>query len=149
MTSELFVKTYYPLALKSEKDTGISAAFTMAQASLESGWGTQVTGDFNFFGIKADPSWKGESKLKTTHEVVHGKTITILDHFRSYPDAAAGFTDHAQFFLTNKRYSEALLVKSDPNLFADEIAKAGYATDPTYAKTLRSVIKSVEKRWQP
>lgn len=45
----------------------------------------------------------------------------------------------------NKRYAKALTVKDDYNRFFEEIAKAGYATDPNYAKTLKAVSKSITK----
>ena len=56
-----------------------------------------------------------------------------------------GFSDHSQFFLINKRYAKALLVRNDPYKFADEVAKAGYATATNYAKILKDVIKTIEK----
>jgi flagellar protein FlgJ len=37
------------------------------------------------------------------------------------------------------------MVKSDANKFIDEIALAGYATDPNYAKTLKSIVVMIEK----
>ena len=38
MTPKDFVKKYKPFALESEKKTGISHLFILAQAALESGW---------------------------------------------------------------------------------------------------------------
>ena len=144
--ADYFVKTYLPFAKQSEALTGISAVFTLAQGGTESAWGAKTTGNFNFFGIKADASWKGDIKTNVTHEFVNGKWIVINANFRSYANAADGFTDHAQFFLTNKRYAKALLVKNNANLFADAVAIAGYATDPNYNTTLKGVIKSVISR---
>ena len=51
--------------------------------------------------------------------------------------------DHTKFFFKNPRYTKALLVKYDYNKFFDEIAKAGYATDPNYANVLKSVAKII------
>lgn len=45
----------------------------------------------------------------------------------------------------NKRYAKALEVRHDPYLFADEVAKAGYATATNYAKVLKDVIRTVER----
>lgn len=36
-------------------------------------------------------------------------------------------------------------VKEDPYRFAEEVAKAGYATDPNYASSLKAVIKTIER----
>lgn len=67
------------------------------------------------------------------------------DYFRKYNTPEESFSDHANFFFRNKRYEKALLVKSDPYKFIDEIAKAGYATAPNYATVLKDVVKSIAK----
>ncbi|MGL5262334.1 MAG: glycoside hydrolase family 73 protein, partial [Bacteroides sp.] len=69
----------------------------------------------------------------------------VKDWFRRYDTPEESFTDHANFYLSNPRYAKALEVKEDPRRFADEIAKAGYATDPNYAKTLKSIIGTIER----
>ena len=51
MTKKEFIQTYKPFALESERKTGISHLFTLAQAALESSWGERGVGN-NFFGIK-------------------------------------------------------------------------------------------------
>lgn len=35
--------------------------------------------------------------------------------------------------------------QNDPLKFIDAVAKAGYATDPCYAHTLESVVKTIEQ----
>ena len=62
-----------------------------------------------------------------------------------YSTPEEGFSAHSQFFFINKRYAKALLVRNDPYKFADEVAKAGYATATNYAKILKDVIKTIEK----
>lgn len=69
----------------------------------------------------------------------------VKDWFRKYETPEESFTDHANFFFKNKRYAKALEVKHDPYKFAEEVAKAGYATAPNYANTLKSVIEKIEK----
>src|ERR1700709_1154704 len=97
MSPEAYVRFYYPFAQKSERVTGISGIFDLAQGADESAWGNKMTGDYNIFGIKADANWTGAVKFKTTHEFVNGNWIVINAPFRSYPNADAAFTDHAQF----------------------------------------------------
>ena len=157
MTPKEFIKQYKPFALESEKKTGISYLFTLAQAALESGWGERT------FGIKARPETPADKKqLLCTTEVLSsanavfpkifsikkradGKyTYSVLDWFRKYETQEECFTDHAQFFFINKRYAKALLVRSDPYKFAEEVAKAGYATAPNYADSLKKLIKTIE-----
>jgi len=146
-----------------KEKTGISYLFTLAQAALESGWGDRAVGNM-FFGVKANTATPMNKKqLLTTREVLKTNSAhfpeiisikprkdgkfdyVVKDWFRKYESPEESFTDHANFFIENKRYSNALKVKSDPNRFAEEIAKAGYATDPTYASTLKAVIKTVER----
>ncbi len=162
MTPKEFIKQYKPFALETERKTGISHLFTLAQAALESGWGERTFGNM-LFGIKARPETPADKKqlLRTTEVLssanavfpkifsikkrADGKyTYSVLDWFRKYETQEECFTDHAQFFFINKRYAKALLVRSDPYKFAEEVAKAGYATAPDYANSLKKIIKMLE-----
>lgn len=160
-----FIKTYKPFALETERKTGISHLFILAQAALESGWGERAPGNM-FFGVKAkkDTPINKKQLLRTTEvlgtpnekskfpEVISitkrtdGKYLYIVrDWFMKYDTPEECFTDHANFFFRNKRYAKALLVKSDPYKFAEEVAKAGYATAPNYAESLKKLIEEIEK----
>nr|DAD63398.1 MAG TPA: Muramidase (flagellum-specific) [Caudoviricetes sp.] len=160
-----FIKKYKHFALDTERKTGISALFILAQAGLESGWGKSVPGNM-FFGVKATKNTPKEKKqlLRTTEvlttpnekskfsEVISitkradGKYLYIVrDWFMKYDTPEECFTDHANFFFRNKRYAKALEVKADPYKFAEEVAKAGYATAPNYAESLKALIKEIEK----
>ena len=167
-----FVTTYKPYALETERKTGISHLFILAQAALESAWGTHAPSNM-FFGIKAKPNTPADDRqLLVTTEVLScdwqtyqrtpalqkfpevlsvtkrtdGKyTYKVKDWFKKYPTPEACFTDHAFLFLNNKRYAEALKVKTDPYLFAEAIARAGYATAPDYATQLKKIIKQLSK----
>lgn len=60
-----FVKTLMPYAQAAEKITQVPWIVSITIAAVESGWGKHAPGN-NFYGIKADKSWKGEvTKLKT------------------------------------------------------------------------------------
>lgn len=157
-----FVQKYLEYAQDTEAYTGISATFTLAQAALESGWGKSDVGNM-FFGVKANTATPMNKKqLITTREVLNTNSAhfpeiisikqrkdgrydyVVKDWFRKYDSPEESFTDHAKFFLENKRYAKALEYRSDPYKFAEEVAKAGYATDPNYATILKSVIKTIE-----
>ena len=56
--------------------------------------------------------------------------------FAKYESFEQSVTEHARFFLRNRRYARALQFKNDPDAFAREIHGAGYATDPHYADKL-------------
>ena len=165
MTPKDFIKQYKPFALETERKTGISHLFILAQAALETGWAKSVPGNM-FFGVKAGNETPAEEKqLLTTTEVLNSpnmkhlfpqvmsvKMLTngkwlyrVKDWFRKYDTPEECFTDHAQFFFKNKRYAKALLVRSDPYKFAEEVAKAGYATAPNDAESLKALIKEIEK----
>lgn len=166
MTPKEFIKQYKPFALETERKTGISHLFILAQAALESGWAKSVPGNM-FFGVKAgkDTPENKRQLLLTTEvlssptppkeglfvEVISVKRLSggkwlykVKDWFRKYDTPEECFTDHAQFFFKNKRYAKALEVKDDPYKFAEEVAKAGYATAPDYASSLKKLIKMIE-----
>lgn len=164
LTPSDFVATYLPFARQTEEKTGINARFILAQAALESGWGNAAPGNM-FFGVKANPETTPEARrqLLTTKEVLpHAnatfpKTISVTslstgkylyvvkDWFRKYESPEESFTDHARLFVTAKRYAKAMEKKADPYAFAEEVAKAGYATAPDYARILKSVIRTIDK----
>lgn len=163
MTQQQFVTAFKKFALETQTKTGIDARFILAQAALESGWGKSAPGNM-FFGVKASKTTPDANKqLITTREVLKTATVkfpvvisvkprkdgrfdyVVKDWFMKYDSPEQSFTQHAQFFFANKRYAKALLVKENPYAFADEIAKAGYATDPNYSQTLRKLIKTIDK----
>ena len=161
MTPKEYILTYRKAATSAESQFGISADFLLAQTALESGWGSKAPG-FNFGGIKDTDGINGNEQLITTTEYLRTSTAkfpailskifvpakklwkyVVRDYFRKYNSAEEYFVEHCKFFLKNKRYAEALKVKHDPYLFAAAVAKAGYATDPNYAKSLSAVINTV------
>ena len=163
MTPKEFITKHLPYALETERKTGISALFILAQSALETGWGQHAPGNM-MFGVKASVSTPAEKRqlVQTTEILATDKAkfpviikiekrpdgkfkYTVKDWFRKYDSPEESFTDHARLFLTNKRYAKALLVKSDPYKFAEEVAKAGYATEPTYAERLKGVIRTIER----
>jgi flagellum-specific peptidoglycan hydrolase FlgJ len=165
MTPKEFVSQFYPFAKQTENLTGISAVAILAQAALESGWAKYAPGNM-FFGVKDTDGVNGNEQLLTTTEyskrsdlnfpIIISITPTVRngqkyfkyvvkDYFRKYDTPEECFTDHTKFFLNNPRYKTALTVKTDPYKFIDEIAKAGYATDPNYSDTLKSVARMIQK----
>src|SRR5207253_8506059 len=129
-----FFTQYAQNAVDAMKQTGIPASVTLAQAFLESGRGQSglTKKAFNFFGIKGQGP-AGSVMMRTREVNAHGQSYYIMAPFRKYHNAMESFLDHGKFFLQNKRYAKAVACKSDPRCFANEIAKAGYATDPHYA----------------
>ncbi len=165
MTPKDFNKAYLGDALECERATGIHHVSTLTQAALESGWGKFAPGNM-FFGIKDTDGVNGNEQLITTTEYTRSvknpmpvfvSTTPVIrngvkmfkhvgkDYFRRYEKPADSFKDHSKFFFDNKRYAKALEVRGDFNRFFEELQKAGYATDPNYADTLKAVAKTVIK----
>jgi flagellum-specific peptidoglycan hydrolase FlgJ len=141
MQPNKFIELIRPCAQASARLTGVPASFTMAQAALESGWGASglaVQGK-NLFGIKADPSWHGDTITMQTRECINGKWIVINAAFRKYADWQGSMDDHAAFLRRNKRYEPCFKCSTGAD-FARAVAKAGYATAPNYADTLVKLI---------
>lgn len=136
-----FIHSYYPAAQANERKYGVPALVTLAQAAVESGWGAHAP-HYNFFGIKAYGNWKGKVQTLTTQEYVNGQWITIQDKFRAYDSPKQAFEDHARFLRENSRYANAFRYK-DPYRFAQEVARAGYATAPEYYSILAGLISQM------
>lgn len=111
-----------------------------AQWALESAWGKKVTGDYNFFGIKANGKWNGPKKLVPTTEEVKGKRVKINDYFRSYKSLQEGIADRVKFIRENPRYANYFKART-PMEAAVSLQQAGYATDSQYANSLAKLIK--------
>jgi len=140
MTPADFINAIAPAACTSAVTTKIPASFTVAEAALESGWGSAAPG-MNLFGIKADPSWQGPVTIQNTREFLNGAWTMAQARFRAYTDWLGSITDHAQFLLTNPRYQSAFACANGCD-FAHAVQAAGYATDPSYAAKIISIINA-------
>lgn len=125
--------------------TGVLASVTVAQAILESGWGQSTLASapyYNLFGIKQGTGWQGSIVNMNTSEYVNGKWVTVLAPFRSYSSQMASFQDHTNFLLTNSRYAANGVINAKNYVaMASGLQAAGYATAPTYASTLISLVE--------
>ena len=78
-------------------------------------------------------------------EIINGKKVWVDEPFRMYARYADSFNDYATLILNTSRYAAAAALKSDPNRYVDEMARAGYATDPKYADKIKSIMS---KNWE-
>ena len=143
-----FVGRHSDAARAAEAETGIPAAFMIAQAAHESGWGRREIRNAdgspsnNLFGIKAGPSWKGAVAEVTTTEYIDGQPRKVTAKFRAYASAAESFADYARLMKTSPRYTGVLANATSAEGFAQGLQKAGYATDPAYADKLARTINT-------
>jgi len=142
---QAFIASIAPAAQQSQRDTGVPASVTLAQAILESDWGRSQLATLanNFFGIKAQ-SQPGPAGVvwMNTREVTAAGEIVVSQPFRAYENPGQSILDHGLFLSQGPRYAEAMKHSDDPDLFAQLIQQAGYATDPSYASKL---IKLMQK----
>jgi len=142
---EDFVATLWPEAQQAATELGVDPKMLLAQAALESAWGKSVPksangqSSHNLFGIKADRSWEGVSIANTTLEFDNGAAVKTRAAFRSYDSYADSFRDYVNFLKTNPRYTDALRNADSPERFISGLQKAGYATDPAYARKVLSI----------
>jgi flagellar protein FlgJ len=143
-----FVQQHTGAAAQAEAATGIPAAFMIAQAAHETGWGRKEikhadgTPANNLFGIKAGANWSGPVAEVTTTEYIGGVARKVTQKFRAYASHAESFADYAKLMKDSPRYAGVVAKGSDASAFAQGLQKAGYATDPAYADKLTRVINT-------
>ncbi|MEW9581114.1 flagellar assembly peptidoglycan hydrolase FlgJ [Paraburkholderia sp. DGU8] len=129
--------------------TGIPARFIIGQAALESGWGKSEirkadgSTSHNVFGIKATKDWTGKTVSTVTTEYVNGKPHRMVEKFRAYDSYQEAMTDYASMLKGNPRYAQVINSSHDVNGFANGMQRAGYATDPHYARKLMSIMQKM------
>ena len=139
-----------PMAEAAAKRIGIDPKYLVAQAALETGWGKSVmraedgSSSHNLFGIKATGSWQGEQARAITSEFRDGQFVKETAAFRSYDSYQDSFHDLVTLLQSNARYQGALDAADNPEQFARELQKAGYATDPGYAKKIISIAQQMQ-----
>ena len=113
----------------------------MAQAILETGWGSKVKGN-NYFGIK------GKGQEFTTHEELDGLMVKQKDEFRTYDSLEDSVRDYGKFLKENKRYKPLLEADSfDEQIEA--LAGSGYATDSRYGEKVKEIaLGDALKGWE-
>lgn len=139
-----FIAMVAPGAQRCQLRMSVLASLTIAQAILESGWGTSelATKANNLFGIKGDHN--GESYTIKTSEWDENKKeyYTIDAAFRKYPSVQDSIMDHGEF-LQKPRYAKVLQAKYYKDA-TREVKAAGYATSPTYTESLDRIIEQYE-----
>ena len=144
-----FTQRLMPHAQQASQATGIPPHFMLGQAALETGWGRhEIRGEngeqsYNLFNIKAGSNWKGKTVDVLTTEYVNGLPEKRVETFRAYDSYTEAFSDYANLMRANPRYRSVIAQGNDAAGFALGLQRAGYATDPNYARKLMGVIQRV------
>lgn len=60
--------------------------------------------------------------------------------FRAYSGYEASFRDYVSFLKSNPRYRDVLASADQPDVFAQKLQEAGYATDPQYGDKINRIM---------
>ena len=143
-----FVQHLGATAARVAPDSGLPGSFMLGQAGHETGWGKSEiknadgSSSFNLFGIKAGKGWTGKVAEVTTTEYIDGTPRKVVAKFRAYDSNEDSFRDYAKLINNNPRYEKARAQTDSATAYAMELQKAGYATDPAYARKLSGAIQS-------
>ncbi len=149
MTRDQYIKKFDSTAIYSTMGTGLFPSVMIAQGILESSDRNGKVANsilareyHNHFGIKASKSWEGDTVSIRTGEYIAGQYKTIKDEFRAYKSPKESFKDRVKFLQENPRYTKGgVFTANSPQAQAWALQNSGYATSPTYAKTLINLIE--------
>jgi flagellar protein FlgJ len=135
-TAKDFAKTVWPALQQAAAALGVPAVGLLAQAALESQWGTAAPGH-NLFGIKASPGQP--STWAATHEMQAGVLMPAQAAFRAYGSTAQGIADYVGEI--RSAFPQAA-GQGSVSGFAQALQAGGYATDRNYAAKLIGLANS-------
>lgn len=133
-----YIDKYHELAVEQMKLHKIPASITLAQGLLESGAGYSelASKSNNHFGIKCAGGWSGRT-VRHTDDAPN-------ECFRAYKHPRESYEDHSAF-LKRARYASLFKLEiTDYKGWARGLKQAGYATDPSYANRLITIIEDYE-----
>ena len=137
---QAFINAIAPGALAAQRQYGIPAAVTIAQAIDESAWGQSqlATQDNNLFGIKG--TGPAGSVVVPTQEYENGQPVTVNAPFRVYGNVAQSISDHSLLLASGSAYQQAMADRRSPDAFANDLTGV-YATDPDYGANLITIMR--------
>jgi flagellum-specific peptidoglycan hydrolase FlgJ len=133
-----------PIAQATRQHWGVPASVTLAQWITESSWGTSklATTANNCFGIKHSTLKAAENYVEfPTWEYVGGQKVLAVAQFVKFGSVEGCFDAHARLLATAARYNRAMHSIPNPKVFAVELQKAGYSTNPRYATDLLALMR--------
>ncbi|MCM1313443.1 MAG: glucosaminidase domain-containing protein [Bacteroides sp.] len=133
-----YIEQYKGIAIEQMRKHHIPASITLAQGILESGAGSGQLAlrSNNHFGIKCGSGWTGKT---TRHNDDSPKEC-----FRVYNSVKDSYEDHSKFLLRDRYKRLFALSPLDYKAWARGLKACGYATNPSYAERLISLIDTYE-----
>jgi peptidoglycan hydrolase FlgJ len=144
-----FISEVWPAAEAAGQELGVDPKTLVAQAALETNWGTKVPkgangrSSNNLFGIKAGGQWSGASVDASTQEYENGSATTTNAQFRAYDSRSQSFQDYVSLLRGSPRYAAALNTGNNVQAFASALQQGGYATDPNYANKISAIASGI------
>jgi len=147
ITPNEFINLILPGACKIQRTRDLPAASMIAQTCDETAYGREVTKDIytgqdskNLFNIKGHGP--AGSCRAWTYEYENGEWKKIIAEFRAYSDYSESFNDYADLIINSGIYPDALKNRHNPVEYLKSLQKNGYATNPTYANDIISIMNS-------
>ena len=97
----------------------------------------------NLFGIKAT-NWSGEPAMARTTEYLNGRAVKQVEGSVPMPPSSRASMTSSAFFRTAIVTSRPSMPVAIPERFVRELQKAGYATDPQYARKVSQIARRME-----
>lgn len=132
-----YIERYRDIAIQEMKRTGIPASVKMAQAILESGFGSSelATNAHNHFGMKCPKGWVGRAYYKSSD-------FGRKNPYRVFNSVEDCFISHSCHLTAGNAYQRLFLISPlDYKAWAIGLKEAGYASDPNYAALLIKIIE--------
>jgi hypothetical protein len=162
-----FVETMFPYVQRAARELGgIDPIGLMTQWHLESGGGTRISGDYNYFGVKWTRDWpQDKRKLCKTQEYLPNpnqlqyfrtggrsvigpvpnklNTYYVNDWFKSYTNIEEAVQNKIRT-LRLPRYQNVRQTKTATEFYR-ALKASNYATDPNYVAALTNRQRTVEE----
>ena len=155
---EAFINHVKKMCCEAGMKFGILPSVSIAQACLESGFGTSKLSDHhNLFGMKAivsDNAWGGSTweglpvMIQTTEFDENGRQYEERTLFRAYANDSQSIADHAAYLAGARNGSklryDGIIGNTDPEDVARILVRGGYATDPAYPEKIMKLVKEYD-----
>lgn len=140
---QAYIEDTEKMAVRIARKNNILPSVMLAQSILESNWGrSELSREYNnYFGIKAVK--KDQGVVFETEEYVDGESGRYMENFKKYSSKRESFEHYAKLLSTAKRYEKVKTAKNYKEA-AQYIKEGGYATDPSYADKIISVVEKYE-----